>query len=406
MTLLSHALARGTPPGTLRRGNNFDLVRLLAAVAVVYCHSFLMQPGDSATDPATATLGFDSFGALGVYAFFLMSGMLVTASFVRQRSILRFVALRVARIWPAVAVGSLVVVLVLGPLFTTLPLSTYFGSRATWINLDNFRTIVLKEGWVLPGVFEHNRFAHDICAPLWTLPIEVRCYLIVLVTGTLGLLTSRRGTLVALAIGLLGFVLRIHVHPFHIGMRDFSVKAGGYSFWPELFFMFGMLLYAWRAAVRLDGRVALGLVALYLALHHSEAAQPLFYLAFVYGVLWMATTPMLRRLVPRNDYSYGIYIYGFVVQQCVANLAPHLDHLTAVLIAAPFILVCAALSWHGVERPALRWVRARTERAVRRRAVLESMTGEGEAEELTAWGEAGELPDDAAPGMVGDAPAR
>ena len=147
-----------------RNGNNFDLVRLFAAIAVVYGHSYMLQAPDGTTDWVQATLGFDGFGALGVYAFFLLSGMLVTASFDRQRSVPRFVALRIARIWPAVAGGSLVTIFVIGPLFTTLPLREYFASGMTWANLDNFSTIVLKAGWVVPGVFEHNRFIYE-CAP-------------------------------------------------------------------------------------------------------------------------------------------------------------------------------------------------------------------------------------------------
>ncbi len=351
MNPLSHALSRN--------GNNFDLVRLLAAMAVVYGHSYILQQPDGSTDWVSGALGFDGFGAFGVYAFFLLSGMLVTASFDRQRSAPRFVALRIARIWPAVAGGSLVSVFVLGPLFTTLPLHAYLSAGATWANLDNFSTIVLKHGWALPGVFEHNRFGHDICAPLWTLPIEVRCYAIVLVCGLAGLLSNRWGILAAAALGGLAFAVRVHVPHLEIGWRDFSVKSGGYSFWPEPFFFAGMVLYGWRAHVVIHGVVALGLLMVFLVFRDTAAAQPLFYAAFVYGVLWIGTTPLLRRFVPKNDYSYGIYLYGFMMQQAVACVAPQLNHQTAVLVAAPFIVLCAALSWHGIERPVLQWCRRR-----------------------------------------------
>jgi peptidoglycan/LPS O-acetylase OafA/YrhL len=360
---LSHALSRN--------GNNFDLVRLVAAVAVVYGHSYLLQAPDGSSDWVHNALGFDGFGALGVYAFFLLSGMLVTASFDRQRSAPRFAVLRIARLWPAVALGSLVTVFIVGPLFTTLPLREYFSSALTWANLDNFSTIVMKTGWALPGVFEHNRFPVDISSPLWTLPLQVRCYLIVLAAGMFGLLSSPRGAVIAAALGIAAFVLRVHLPPHltphslplvQIGLRDFSETPGGYSFWPEPFFMLGVLLYGLRERIDIHGLMALALTMVFLVFRDTAGAQPLFYLAFVYGVLWVGTTPLLRRFVPRHDYSYGIYLYGFMVQQCVANIAPQLSHVTAVLIAAPFIVLIAALSWHCVERPVLRWCRARLAR--------------------------------------------
>ncbi|RKT26713.1 peptidoglycan/LPS O-acetylase OafA/YrhL [Paraburkholderia sp. RAU2J] len=351
MNPLSHALKRN--------GNNFDLVRLLAAVAVVYGHSYLLQAPDGTTDWVQNALGFDGFGAFGVYAFFLLSGMLVTASFDRQRSGPRFVALRIARLWPAVALGSVVTVFIIGPLFTTLPLREYFASGMTWANLDNFSTIALKTRWTLPGVFEHNRMPHEICATLWTLPLEVRCYVIVLVTGMLGLLSSPRGVLPAAALGGAAIVVRVHLPHLQLGVRDFSHPANGYSFWPEPFFILGMLLYGWRERVDINGLTALGFAMVFLVFRDTAGAQPLFYLAFVYGVLWVGTTPTLRRFVPRHDYSYGIYLYGFMVQQCVANIAPQLSHVMSLVVAAPLILVSAALSWHFVERPVLTWCRTR-----------------------------------------------
>jgi peptidoglycan/LPS O-acetylase OafA/YrhL len=208
-------------------------------------------------------------------------------------------------------------------------------------------------------VFANNPFPYDICSPLWTLPLEVRCYVLVLIAGLAGLLSSRWGVTLAAALGLLAFVVRVHLPHLEIGLRDFSSKPGGYSFWPEPFFLIGMLLYGWRERIEFYGLGALGLLMVFMVFRDTAGAQPLFYLAFVYGVMWIGTTPLLHRFVPRNDYSYGLYIYGFMMQQCVASIAPHLSHQMALLVGAPFMYGCAALSWHFVERPALAWCRRR-----------------------------------------------
>jgi peptidoglycan/LPS O-acetylase OafA/YrhL len=352
MTLLSSALSR--------ERNNFDLVRLIAASSVVYAHAFIVQFPDGHTDAATSLLGFDYSGSLGVFAFFLLSGILITASFDRQGSAARFVALRASRIWPPAAAGSLFVVCVLGPLFTTLPLREYFGSWSTWSNLNTVTSLFVWTPWKLPGVFEHNFAGNSICQPLWTLTLEVHYYLVVLVAGILGLLKSRRGMVVAVLIGLIPFLLRPHLHPhFALGLRDLAEKPGGYAYFPEPVFLAGMLLYALRDRVVISNWVAVLLLCIYLGLRGTPLAQPVFYLAFGYGVLWIGTAPLLHRFVPRNDYSLGIYIYGFPVQQSVSSLWPHLDHLSALLIATPVVFALAWLSWHCVEKPALGWTRRR-----------------------------------------------
>ncbi|WP_322050905.1 acyltransferase family protein [Paraburkholderia bannensis] len=358
MSLLSNALSR--------ERNNFDLVRLLAACAVVYAHSFILQPPDGHIDLVTALLGFDYSGSLGVFAFFLLSGLLVTASFDRQRSALRFIILRASRIWPAIAVASLVAIFIIGPLLTTLPLQQYFASRLTWGNLDSFSVILLGKHIQLPGVFENNHAPNAIFAPLWTLPIEVRYYIVVLVTGMLGLLKSPRTMLVAVSIGMVPFLVYPHFEPhFHLALRDLANKPGGpngYAYFPEPVFMTGMLLYALRERVDINGWGAAALFAMYLGLRGTPLAQGVFYVAFGYGVLWLGTTPLLHRFAPRNDYSFGIYIYGFAIQQVVAHFGPHLDHLSALLIAAPGVFACAFVSWHCIEKPAIKWTRRRLAR--------------------------------------------
>ncbi|MEJ0004345.1 MAG: acyltransferase [Pararobbsia sp.] len=355
MLSLSDALARGK--------NNFDLIRLVAALAVLFGHAYMVQVPDGHRDLITAVFDRESAGSLGVFAFFLLSGILISASFDRQRSVPRFLALRIARLWPALAGSSIFAACVVGPLFTSWGIRDYFAATSTWYFLAHMLTVVHGLGWLLPGVFEHNPFVGAINAAIWTLPLELKCYLVVLCAGVAGLTGTRRGMTIAVAIASIGFAL-IARHPLSpILLRDISVLQAGYSFWPVPFFLAGMLLYGWRDHVALHWTPALALAAAWLGLRDTVAGAPLFYLAFGYGVLWIGTLPALHRFVPRHDYSYGIYVYGFVIQQCIASLAPQLDPVLAFFIALPVVFACGFLSWHVIESPALtftrRWLAAR-----------------------------------------------
>ncbi|OPX54002.1 acyltransferase family protein, partial [Oceanospirillum multiglobuliferum] len=130
--------------------NNFDFVRLTAALMVLFAHQFALlgrlSPAFGARlDP----------GALAVYTFFIVSDFLVAQSWTADPHAWRFVARRVLRIWPALIVATVVCALVLGPLVSTLPMADYFRSRQTYAYFSWLRVIPTYD---LPGVFEHLPF--------------------------------------------------------------------------------------------------------------------------------------------------------------------------------------------------------------------------------------------------------
>jgi len=67
------------------RLSNFDTLRLLFAVLVILSHSFSLGRGSSDTEPLSKlTRGEVTFGNLGVWAFFCISGYLITQSWTRS----------------------------------------------------------------------------------------------------------------------------------------------------------------------------------------------------------------------------------------------------------------------------------------------------------------------------------
>jgi peptidoglycan/LPS O-acetylase OafA/YrhL len=107
----------------------------------------------------------------------------------------------------------------------------------------------------------------------------------------------------------------------------------------------------------LNGWAALALVlAAAIAAAAGYRLEELWSLAVAYGVLWLgfAPAPALLAYNRAGDYSYGTYIYGFVVQQIVAALVPGITPAGMIALSLPLAIGCGAASWYLVERPALR----------------------------------------------------
>lgn len=138
-----------------RRGeNNLDFLRFVAATFVIFSHSFALR--GERWDPLLLVTGYQSFGQLGVGVFFLISGMLVTRSWLGRPSIGQFVGRRALRILPGLFCAVLFGLLVVGPLTTELPWRTYFRLPETWAYLQNASAYHLE--FHLPGVFTHLPF--------------------------------------------------------------------------------------------------------------------------------------------------------------------------------------------------------------------------------------------------------
>jgi peptidoglycan/LPS O-acetylase OafA/YrhL len=71
---------------------------------------------------------------------------------------------------------------------------------------------------------------------------------------------------------------------------------------------------------------------------------------FAFG---FAYSPLLNRLIRTGDYSYGIYIYAFPVQQTIASFYPKIPIGLYLLVCSFLTFVLAILSWHLVEKYAL-----------------------------------------------------
>src|SRR6266550_4438543 len=225
------------------RQNNFDALRLIAAISVIFSHSFLIAEGTQNREWLILLTGNQSIlGLAGVFVFFAVSGFLVTQSFEQTGNPLHFLAKRALRIFPGLFVATLTSAFVLGPVVTDLPLGAYL-SRVEPYQYVVGNTLLDQTVQELPGVwFVDNPVGLEINGSLWTLRSEFVMYLMVLALGLLRLLTIRT-TLLLLVFGMACL---------HFNMLDKLEKWGWFfqllSAWGWLlgFFAAGMVLYKLR----------------------------------------------------------------------------------------------------------------------------------------------------------------
>lgn len=325
------------------RLNNFDFLRIAAALLVMYSHQYALQGLVEPFPP----LPHMSWGGFGVLMFFSISGFLVAKSWCDDPRPIQFLARRFLRIWPALAVVVALSVFVLGPSISDLTLSNYWTSRDTWTYLATLKVFVIK--FNLPGVFAHNPLPDAVNGSLWTIPIEVRCYLVLMILGWVGAL--KMPWLMACATLTIAFVTFAWLEP---GLR----KERNWSYELGIFFAAGAVLYLirgfWTRHVKqIFFVVSAGGFSLWLG-GWSYAAIFLV-LPFAVVAFGNASTPVIRSFGRFGDPSYGLYIYAFPIQQLIVQLTSNHTGVYASLSVAVSATVCVAYcSWHFVEKKALR----------------------------------------------------
>jgi peptidoglycan/LPS O-acetylase OafA/YrhL len=272
------------------------------------------------------------------------------------------------RIYPGLLVNGLVIAFVLGPIVTTLPLAAYLADPKLRAFLGDYAAL-----WpgplTLPGVlFADTTVGNLVNGAFWTLCFEVMMYATVLVLGI------ARGLRLPVALVLLA-----------VGMvaiwwdERWSLAWLGYLrgwLWMLSHFAAGMVMYFLRGRLVFRWYFAAAAAALLLVTSQLGEFVTFFALASGYLTIWAATArywPRLDYARHAGDLSYGIYIYGWPCEELVMWLSGgHASWWQVTLGALGLVLPLAWLSWHGIEKWALRWARGRPRAALAATALPET----------------------------------
>jgi peptidoglycan/LPS O-acetylase OafA/YrhL len=317
----------------------------LGAFFVLISHSFgilnkgLQQPG------IWIAGNFIIPSEVGLYIFFTISGYLVTQSLEQSKTYLHYLWKRFLRIVPALVVVNIACILI-GSLVGVLSFKEYFSNKETWTYLLRNCTLVVNQ-FTLPGVFT-TLDDRSVNASLWTILIEVKFYLLLMVAGASNML--QRKWLPAILFVLFQIV-RLSLSHYQVTLKGFEPTAY-FNF--GTYFYLGTLLYCFRKEIPLKWYVSL-LLLLLAFFTRNTALHPLSMALFLaYFILFIGKSKSIISLKGR-DFSYGLYLYAFPVQQVVLLYAGYdIPVWLHVFLSTLIALLFGIASWFIIEKPALK----------------------------------------------------
>ena len=326
-----------------RRVDNFLWLRIIAAIAVIYGHSFALVAPDGSRDVfLRMNWGYYS-GDMAVFIFFVVSGFMVSGSYMARNNLADYLVARLLRIVPAFAFVLLACAFVLGPLVTRVDQATYWSSP----QVIEYVTKNLKFGsdlaWHLPGVFETHANT-GVNGSIWTLPAEIRMYMLVAILGAIGLLRAKTPAVVAVVALMLLGVFSVRFLPLHADW----VRLAGY-------FCIGILAQLLKDRIKVSHQGMVMMVFAAYACSKTPAYPYVFALMLAYFSFWFAyELPVIGAPERFGDPSYGIYLWGWPIQQCLVEAFPAMPPWLNFVIATPIAITAGYVSWHVIEKNALK----------------------------------------------------
>lgn len=339
--------------------NSFNFVRLVAALSVLVSHSCSMLTALKSSEPLADLTNF-SLGQHAVNAFFVISGLTLAQSLTRTPDLTQFAKARFLRIVPGLFVYGLVFAFAAGPFLTSVRWIDYFTDVHTWLYPMAVMVEFAKAN-PPPSIFSSAAFSEAVNNPLWTIKYEIIAYVGLAILFRLGFLHKTPVLLLSLVVA---FALVVILGPApDMGPASFN-HAARYGFC----FLLGVVAHhfrdrltvaAWPLIVPLafaylsSGTVFEGVAYMILAGH----------LVLVAGA---RDYPLLTSFSRKTDLSYGVYIYGWPVQQSLVALVPGIGVASLLVLSLSIVPLFAAASWEWVERPALRLKRMKADWSLRR----------------------------------------
>lgn len=339
------------------RNHSVTLIRLIAALMVLSGHmSYIMGQ----TPPL---LWGQAIQGLGVKIFFLLGGVFITKSWLLDSTPLRYGIKRFFRIWPPLAIYTILAALVFGPFLSRLTITEYYSNPSLPTYFNNLRLYII---YTLPGVFEYNPYPNAANGSLWTLPVEVLMYIAIPIFCTLLKKLNKTLPRAVVSVGLCIAICGLQICLSLIPEARFVIYATDWVSAMAVipFYFIGMVyaLFEKEFSKYLNLFWATFLLVVFTCFNFQGALYTaIFYPVFSYLILSLAfgTRINLGEKWSRHlEISYGIYLWGFFVQQSVEYILLRrgwdLPFSVELFLCSAVSVILGWLSMSLVEQPTQR----------------------------------------------------
>lgn len=332
--------------------NSFDFLRLLFAVFVVITHSYPLAGVKEGDVLSVLTHNQAALSHIGVNGFFIISGYMIYRSIILSKSIWQYFFKRFIRIYPAYIVLIFLTVILIAPIasdityfeFIRHPLTTTYVIK----NLNFFSPVIFR----LPFVFENNPYPNAVNGSLWTIPYEFLFYILIAII----LLIPRvgRGYILCVFFMIL-FVTYLNLDSYSLGVIPTTSFEYLYLLRFGLMFLAGAIVSELKLIEKNTLYIAMISVVFLIGVFQFKLydyAQFLILPPLILSIGFMKI-PIIYRINRLGDFSYGIYLYSFLVQQFMQHLFVF-KPIPLMIFSSIVSFLLAFCSWHLVEKRALK----------------------------------------------------
>jgi peptidoglycan/LPS O-acetylase OafA/YrhL len=329
------------------KDNNFNLIRFFAATLVLFSHCYPLSGQNNGVDPLSSLTG-SSLGGLAVDIFFVCSGFLITSSYLNRNNIKLFFIARIRRIYPALITAVFFCCFIVGPILTTHGTVDYLTDKQTFKFFLENSTLLGGIEYDLPGLFTENPYPNVVNGSLWTLPVEFKMYILIGITLFISLEIEKRKNLIIAKYIIPAIVL---YSLSTLAAKELNILNSSQSKLTVLFFA-GSSLYLWRDKVVINKWTTFISTSITASLIFIDDSKISYIMLLPYTVISIAyvTRKGIFNFNKLGDYSYGIYIYSFPIQQIIISTDTPSSAAHFFTHSLFLSLIIAIISWHLIEK--------------------------------------------------------